>query len=170
MKITEQDRIAARAERERQKSGMTEEAKRKLRELNEADRRDEAEEARLHAQFMKLRRDVPNLANALFQITGAQPQIVRMAQKLLAALDAGLIPTLRHASSDIVFLATLTPDEEQMSDEQFAEELKRHANVKHKTEAPAPAKKRARRSLEYKQAQLARRSAMPTAENAPVAC
>jgi hypothetical protein len=167
MKVTESDRAVARAARE-QKPRMSEQAKLKLKEQNEADKRDEIEEARVHAEFMRLRRDVPNLANAIYTITGAQPQIVRMAQKLLAMLAAGLIPTLRHASSDIVLLGTLTPDEEQMSDEVFAAELKKHAAMRHRTVAPV-VKKHSRRSLAYRQAQMARRASSSPAENAPIA-
>jgi hypothetical protein len=167
MKITEQDRQAARAARET-KPTMSQRAKDALRAQNESDKRDEVEEARVHAQFLKLRRDVPNMANAIHTITGPMPQIDRMAQKLLAALDAGLIPTLRHASSDIVFLATLTTHEDQMTDEQFAAELKKHAAMRHRS-APT-VKKPKRYSLEYKQARMVRRTLSSPAENAPIAC
>jgi len=155
MRITEEDRIAARAERERTQSKMSEATKAKLRQQSEADKCDEVEEARVHAQFMKLRRDVPNFANALYQIVGPNEHIIRMARKLLAALDAGLVPTLRHASSDIMFLAALTPVEEQMTDEEFDKELRVHTNMRHRVSSAVRPK---RGSLAEKQAQMRKRA------------
>jgi len=167
MKITEQDRTRAREEHEQNRVKMSEAAKQKLREQNEADKRDEVEEARLYAQFLKLRRDAPNYANAIFNIMGGSPHIVRMARKLLAAVESGLVPTLRHASSDIVFLSTLTSTEEQMNDAEFDAEMKQHAAMRHKVHDTMRPK---RGSLEEKQRQMRKRAvgtAQP-AENVPV--
>jgi len=154
MIVTDADRAKARAEHEQQRVRMSEAAKAKLREQNEADKRDEVEEARLYAQFLKLRRDAPNYANAIFQIMGGSPHIVRMARKLLAAGESGLVPTLRHASSDIVFLSTLTPAEEEMSDAEFDAEMKQHAAMRHKFHDTIRPK---RGSLEEKQRQMRKR-------------
>jgi hypothetical protein len=69
MKITDADRQAAITERQ-SRPKMTERAKATLRERNEADRRNEVEEARVCAEFLKLRRDVPNFEHNLRRIYG----------------------------------------------------------------------------------------------------
>jgi len=144
MRITDADRTAAREQRTARPK-MTERAKVALRERNEADRRNEVEEARVCAEFLKLRRDVPNFAHALQQIHGLSPHLDRMAQKLLASLESGLFPTPGNAVSDIVFLATLTPAEERMTDLQFEAELRKHAGMKRKVKAIPEKRKRASR-------------------------
>jgi hypothetical protein len=157
MKITEQDREAARQERA-PKTKMSAEAIARLRNRNEEQKRNEAEEARVCADFIKLRRDIPNYMHAIRQIwkSGPIPFLERMARKLLACVESGLVPTCAH---DIVFMATLTPTEAAMTDNQFEAELKIHASMKHrKKEAPLTQPKLSRYSLEYKQAQMARRN------------
>jgi hypothetical protein len=157
MKITEQDRETARQERA-PKTKMSAEAIARLRNRNEEQKRIEADEARVCAEFMKLRRDIPNYMHAIWQIwkSGPIPFLERMAMKLLACVESGLVPTRAH---DIVFMATLSPTEAAMTDEQFETELKIHSSMKHrKKEAPVTQPKPSRYSLEYKQAQMARRN------------
>jgi len=144
MRITDADRAAAREDRQARPK-MTERAKAALRERNEAERRNEAEEARVCAEFLKLRRDVPNFAHALQQIHGLSPHLDRMAQKLLASVESGLFPTPGNAVSDIVFLATLTPAEERMTDLQFEAELRKHAAMKHHGQQKPQKRQRASR-------------------------
>lgn len=144
MRITDADRTAAR-EQHSARPKMTERAKAALRERNEADRRNEVEEARVCAEFLKLRRDVPNFVHALQQIHGLSPHLDRMAQKLLASLESGLLPTPSNAVSDIVFLATLTPAEERMTDTQFEAEIRKHAEMKHRAKVIPEKRKRASR-------------------------
>jgi hypothetical protein len=141
MKITEQDRQAARQERTESKSKMSPQAIARLRSRNEEERRDELEEARVCSEFMRLRRDVPNMMHALRQIwkfgpipfsvrnkTGERVPYVaaggsldRMTAKLLTCLESGFVPARAH---DIVFMAMLTPSEADMTDRQFEAELK----------------------------------------------
>lgn len=148
MRITDADRAVARDERQARHK-MSARAKAALRERNEADRRNEIEEARVCAQFLKLRRDVPNFAHILQQIHGLSPHLDRMAQKLLASLESGLFPTPGNTTSDIVFLATLTPAEERMTDSQFEAELRKHAAMKH--HGPQKPQKRQRASRKAKE-------------------
>jgi len=157
MRITEQDRVAARAEREQHAPRMSEEAKRKLKEQNEHDRTNKSAEERVLAWFLRLPKDVSTMRYVLRKIFPLVSAVVvrtkypdygdrfnldRAARKLLAGLDSGLVPTAENIVQQIAFMSELTPYEIRMSDEAFVIELLKQANTKHRPRVPATQKRR----------------------------
>lgn len=149
MKITEENRALVRAERERGRQKMSEQAKRKLREQKAQEKITAVEQAERMREFAELTKDVPHMKGTLQHLLRHGPPIThleRMARKLLACLESGLRPS---CLSDITFFAALTPAEEKMGEAQFEDELERHARMKHRSNPEG-----SRYSLEYKQARM----------------
>lgn len=171
MKITEADRQAVRVQRA-VKHKMTEQAKAALRGRSEHERINKEAGEKFLAAFDKLPKEVPAMRYVLRKIFSSAfeaqtleviwhgddyelrvvpkpgepvPHLTRMAQKLLASLESGLRPAPESATSDIVFLATLTPAEERMTEKQFEAELRIHAEMKHKNKLSTGKRQRASR-------------------------
>lgn len=174
MHITEADRESARAAREARPK-MTESAKAALRARNEHERASKLADDKFVATFNRVPKDMTAMRYVLRTIfvepaptlevlfTGDDyvlrelprdpkmklpyfiEHLTRVALKLLSQLDAGLRPT---SPSDVVLMATLTPNEEKMTDPQFDAELIKHAAVysrsKQKTEKRQRASRKAK--------------------------
>jgi len=151
MKITEQDRQAARAAHEQQRVRMSEAAKAKLREQNERDKTNSAAESLFVERFMKLPREVPAMRYVLRKIYDAElgaettapvaQHLSRMAEKVLACLAGGLVPACVH---DVALMAELAQDELKMVPEIWDAQLEHYAHPR-KAKAAAPATPKARR-------------------------
>lgn len=125
-------------------AAMSSTAKAKLRELNDTTKSDKLANETFVQQFAKLPKDVRSLVHLYKRLFGhllevspitgkpasnapSDATLERMAEKLRWSLAHGWLPTESH---DVVFMGTLAPDEERMSDDAFLSHLER-AQTKH---------------------------------------
>jgi hypothetical protein len=112
VKVTEQDRIAARES----KSRMSEKTAARLAAVNESDRQGREAQKRFAEQFEKMPHDMWTLQELLLRMSTDEDDLERRALKLRRCLAMGWKVRNTH---DVLFFATLTDGEVHMSDEQF---------------------------------------------------
>src|SRR5262245_40217121 len=115
MQITEQDRTAARLEVQQAtaRSRMTDRQRQQLATLNAADRQRRLDHNTFVENFNKLSRDMYTMTRVLERLSTDRSDLERRALKLRRSLAQGLTVTQPH---DLLFFASLTPDEESMHD------------------------------------------------------
>lgn len=158
MRITEADRVAARAGRE-QKRKMSARSVTRLREMIAERQRHTEAEQKILAAFNLLRKDHWTMRQVLERLSrpvkqGMSPEELnryydRRVLKLRRCLAMGW---KLSCVSDVRLFAALTREEEVMSDDRFYEMLT--ANWPVKPQRREDAKRPSRYSLEYKQTQM----------------